>query len=111
MHPAKVIEYILAGWDLDQTLNIYVETVHRANALGAVFTWVGYGASHEGFDAEWRGINLMTVDGEMLSRAEVFDEDDLDAALAKFDELRSRAPRLEAARRGRGTLPGTFRSP
>ena len=29
----------------------------------------------------------MTVDGEMLSRVEVFDEADLDAALARFDEL------------------------
>ena len=95
--PGEGVEYIRAGWDLDQNLNIYIETVHRLNDLGAVFTWAGYGTSHEGFDAEWRGVKLMTVDGEMVSRSEVFDEADLDAALAKFDELSRPAPRLENA--------------
>ena len=66
--PGEGIEYIRAGWDLDQNLNIYIETAHRVNDLGAVFTWAGHGTSHEGFDAEWRGVNLMTVDGEMVSR-------------------------------------------
>ena len=37
----------------------------------------------------------MTVDGEMVSRMEVFDEGDLDAALAKFEELSRPAPHLE----------------
>ena len=79
----------------DQNLNLYIETAHRVNDRGAVFTWTGYGTSREGFDAEWRGVNLMTVDGEMLDRSEVFDEADLDAALAKFDQLNRPTPRLE----------------
>lgn len=93
--PGEGIDYLRAGWDLDQTLNLYIETTHRLNDLGAVFTWVGYGASHEGFQAEWRGVNLMTFDGEMVDRCEVFDETDLGAALARFEELRPGAPRLE----------------
>ena len=95
--PGEGIEYIRAGWDLDQNLNIYIETAHRVNDLGAVFTWWGYGTSHEGFEAEWRGVNLMTVDGEMVDRSEVFDEADLDDALARFDQLSQPAPRLENA--------------
>ena len=95
--PGEGLEYIRAGWDLGQTLNVYVEAAHRVNDLGAVFTWAGYGTSQEGFDAEWRGVEIMTVDGDLLSRAEVFDEADLDAALAKFDELSRPAPRLENA--------------
>jgi DNA-binding SARP family transcriptional activator len=95
--PGEGLEYIRAGWDLDQTLNVYIEAAHRVNELGAVFTWAGYGTSHEGFEAEWRGVEIMTVDGDLLSRAEVFDEADLDAALAKFDELSRPAPRLENA--------------
>ncbi|MFZ1164986.1 BTAD domain-containing putative transcriptional regulator, partial [Mycobacterium sp.] len=75
--PGQGQEYIRAGWDLDQTLNVYIEKAHRVNDLGAVFTWVGFGTSHEGFDAEWRGVEIMTVDGDLLSRAEVFDEADL----------------------------------
>ena len=95
--PGEGFEYIRAGWDLDQNLNLYIETAHRVNDLGAVFTWTGYGTSHEGFEAEWRGVNLMTVDGELLDRSEVFDEVDIDAALARFDQLSRAAPHLENA--------------
>nr|WP_197515068.1 AAA family ATPase [Mycobacterium sp. 1245805.9] len=95
--PGEGFEYIRAGWDLDQNLNIYIETAHRLNDLGAVFTWTRHGTSREGFDAEWRGVTLMTVDGEMVSRMEVFDETDLDSALARFDQLGRPAPQLENA--------------
>ncbi|OBF66463.1 regulator [Mycobacterium sp. 852002-51971_SCH5477799-a] len=95
--PGEGIDYIRAGWELDQTLNIYIETTHRVTDLGAVFTWAGYGTSHEGFDAEWRAVEIMMVDREMISRAELFDEADLDAALAKFDQLSLQAARLENA--------------
>ena len=51
----------------------------------------------EGFDAEWRIIQLLTVEGDLVNRCEIFDEADLDAALARFDELSRPAPRLENA--------------
>ncbi|MGA8545923.1 MAG: BTAD domain-containing putative transcriptional regulator [Mycobacterium sp.] len=95
--PGEGLEYIHAGWDLDQTDNLYIETAHRLDDLGAVFTWAGHGTSHEGFEAEWRGVEIITVDGDLVSRAEVFDEADLDAALARFDELCQPARRLENA--------------
>jgi len=95
--PGELTAYIRAGWDLDQNLNLYIEAAHRVNDRGAVFTWTGHGTSHEGFEAEWRGVNLMTVDGEMVSRMEVFDEEDLDAALAVFEELHPPERRLENA--------------
>ena len=41
--------------------------------------------------------HLMTVDGEMVSRCEVFDEANLDPALARFDQLSRPTPRLENA--------------
>ena len=60
-----------------------------------------HGTSQEGFDAEWRVINLLTVEGDLINRCEMFDEADLDAALARFDELHPPAPQLEnAASRG-----------
>ena len=40
---------------------------------------------------------LLTVDGDLINRSEVFDEADLDAALARFDQLSRPAPRLENA--------------
>ena len=42
-------------------------------------------------------INFVTVDGDLINRCEIFDEADLDAALARFDELSRPAPRLENA--------------
>ena len=83
--PGEGFEYIRAGWDLDQNLNIYTETAHRLNDLGAVFTWAGHGTSHEGFVAEWRGVTLMTVDSEMVSRMEVFDEE-ISTPRSRFDD-------------------------
>ena len=87
--------YIRAGFDLGQNIRPYVEAVHRLSDLGAVCSYAAHGASHEGFDAEWQGIDLTTVDGEMVNRCEFFDEDDLEAALATFDQLSRPAPRLE----------------
>ncbi|WP_231972758.1 BTAD domain-containing putative transcriptional regulator [Mycobacterium sp. E3305] len=95
--PGEGLEYIRAGWDLDQQLDIYVETEHRVNDLGAVFTWAGHGTSRDGFTAEWRGVDLMLVDGEMISRVEVFEETDLDAAVDTFQKLTRSAPRPENA--------------
>ena len=55
------------------------------------------GTSKEGFEAEWRDVILLTVDSEQLTRCEIFDEADLDAALARLDELSPPAPHLENA--------------
>ena len=84
--------YLRATWDLTPDLSDHIEVVHRLSNLGAVVTWAAYGTSEKGFDAEWRGANVMTVEGELISRCEVFDEADLDAALARFDELDRPAP-------------------
>ncbi len=71
--------------------------MHRLTNLGAVVTRGGDGTSQEGFDAEWREIGLFAFEGDLISRFEMFDEADLDAALARFDELQPQAPRLENA--------------
>ena len=68
-----------------------------SSSLGAVVTHVVRGTSQEGFEAEWREINLVTVEGDLFNRSEMFDEADLDAAIARFDELSRPAPQLENA--------------
>jgi hypothetical protein len=95
--PGEGIAYIRAGWDLDQSTTTYIEQVHRLNDFGAVYTHAGHGVSNQGFDAEWRGVDLLTVEDDMVNRCEVFDEADLDAALAKFEQLTRPAPLLENA--------------
>ena len=57
------------------------------------------------------GVTLMTVDGEMVSRMEVFDEGDLDAALAKFDQLSRPAPHLENQQAKRTSASGDASPP
>lgn len=84
--PGELLPYLRAGWTLEENL-LYVEAAHRLSSLGAVCTYVGKGISPDGFDAQWRGVAVFTVDHDILSGCEIFDESDLDAALARFDEL------------------------
>ena len=95
--PGDMTAYIRAKWDHEQDGSTYIETVHRLNNLGAVFIQVLNGTSQAGFDAEWRIVELMTVEGGLINRAEVFDEADIDAAIARFEELHPQAARLENA--------------
>ncbi|MGE5695998.1 MAG: BTAD domain-containing putative transcriptional regulator, partial [Candidatus Sericytochromatia bacterium] len=97
MQPSDFVEYIRSGSDRNEDVTSYVETVHRLNDLGAVITYAAHELSHEGFEAEWRGIAILTVVGDMVNRTELFAETDLTAALARFDGLRRTKPRLENA--------------
>ncbi len=89
--------YIQAKWDHELGVDNYIEDVHRLNDVGAVFTQVLKSASQENFHGEWRVVELMLVQGDLVSRCEVFDESDIDAALAKFDELTQPAPQPDNA--------------
>ena len=42
-------------------------------------------------------IELLTFEGDLIDRCELFDEADLDAALARFDELHTQTRRLKNA--------------
>ena len=70
--PGELTAYFRAGFDLDQNIRSYVEIVHRLSDVGAVCTHAAHGVSKEGFEAEWRGVDLLTVDGDMVNRCEVF---------------------------------------
>jgi hypothetical protein len=94
MAPDAGIAYLRASWELAPEFHLYIETVHRLSDLGAVFTRWSKGTSQEGFDAEWRAIDVITVKGDLIQRGEIFDEADLDTALVRFDELSRQAPRL-----------------
>ena len=76
---------------------IHIEAVHRLSRPRSGRHPRGEGTSQEGFDAEWREVDILTVDGDLINRCELFDEADIDAALARFDELSRPAPRLENA--------------
>ncbi|HTC68294.1 MAG TPA: hypothetical protein VK662_01900, partial [Acidothermaceae bacterium] len=95
--PGEMTAYIRAGWEIDQTVRAYVEVVHRLGDLGAVCTYAAHAVSREGFDGAFRGVNLAMVSGDMVNRSELFDEADLDAALARLDQLSRPTPRLENA--------------
>ena len=64
--------------------------MHRLTDRGAVITHAATATSRDGFEAEWRMIDVFTVEGDLFNRCEIFDEADLDAALARFDELSRR---------------------
>ena len=101
--------YIDSAWDATPDLSIHVEAVHRLSDFGAVVTHTASGTNREGFGVEWRMIHIYTVDGTMISRCEMFDEQDLDAALARFDELHPSRLRLgNAGKPGLRASLGTF---
>lgn len=84
-----VIAYIQAAWDDSPDTRLYIAAVHRLSNIGTVVTHVMHGISQEGFDAEWRDIHVLTFDNGLIGRSELFEGSDLDAALARFDELQS----------------------
>src|ERR1700761_8185652 len=94
---ADLGENLRAAWDLTPKLKGYVEVVHRLSSRGALVTHAAHGTTQGGLDAEWRGIHFLTLDGGMVNRCEIFFEADLDAAIAKFEELSRPAPQLENA--------------
>ena len=85
--PGEAIPRVRSAWDVAPDINIYIVAVHRLSTFGAVLTYAAYGTSGEGFDAEWREVHLVTFEGDVINRLEFFEEADLDAALARFDEL------------------------
>ena len=93
----KLIPFRRGTFDELTNFNTYLETVHRLTDYGAVATLVGAGTSKEEFDAEWRMITAIGVDGDLMSRVEIFDEADLEAALARFEELSRPIPKLQNA--------------
>nr|WP_082939991.1 BTAD domain-containing putative transcriptional regulator [Mycolicibacterium peregrinum] len=95
--PGELAAYIRATWNLTPDIISYPESVHRLNNRGAVLTQAVSGTSEGGFDAEWREIVVVTVEGHRINRIELFDERDLDAALVRFDELNLSVPRPENA--------------
>src|SRR3984893_13943939 len=76
---------------------MYIEALHRLSDLGGVVTLVLHGTSREGFDAEWRIVEVLTREGDAGKRCEIFDEGDVDAALARFEALHPQPRRLETA--------------
>ena len=95
--PGDQEAYVRATWDLAPDVKNRIVAVHRMSDVGAVFTQALSATSRESFEAEWRDVVLLTFRGDSMSRCEVFEESDLYAALARFDELNRQPPRLENA--------------
>ena len=101
--PGEMDPYIRIACEVAPDIKYTIRSVHRLTNLGAVFTAAGHGTSQQGFDAEWRRDLSTDVRRRPNHRCEVFNEQDIDDALARFDELSRPAPQLEnaATRRGR----------
>jgi DNA-binding SARP family transcriptional activator len=86
---------VSTSWEVTPDFNIRIDAVLQLTDIGAVVKHSARGTSPEGFDTEWREIVIVTVEGDLANRCEIFDETDLGAALARFDELSRPAPRLD----------------
>lgn len=79
-----------ALWDLTSDTSAYIEAVHQLTEDGTVTTQVLKMTSQDGFDAELRLTYVIVVEGNLLSRVEVFEGSDLEVALAHFDQVTCR---------------------
>lgn len=80
--------YLRATWANTSDARIVVQTVHRLDDGFVVLSHCAYGTSDDGFDAEWRHVVVLGVDEGKLSHCELFFADnDLDAAISRFEEL------------------------
>ena len=59
--------------------------------------YVAMATSQEGFDAEWRMVQLLTIDGDLITRAELFDEDRPRRRAREIRRTQSSGARLENA--------------
>ncbi len=84
-------------WDLTPDARFRIEAVYRLSSVGALATHTVEATSREGFSVESRLIEIFIIEGEQFNRWELFDETDLDAALARFEELQPQTRRLENA--------------
>ena len=89
--------YLTASFDDTAHVRFHVDTVHKLTDVGAVVTHVVSGTSRSGFDVDWRITGVYTFEGDLVSRYEVFEDSELEAALARFDELSRTTTRLENA--------------
>ena len=70
--PGYFLAYLRAAWDQLPDISFRIEAVHRLSSLGAVVTHYLHGTSQEGFEAEWREIHLMTIEGDLYNSQRSF---------------------------------------
>ncbi len=97
VHSGASAENIRDMWELTPDLKIYIESVHQLSERGAVVTQASHGTSRAGFEAEWRDVELIAVEGDLVRRCEIFEEGDLEVALARFEEWQPQVRRPENA--------------
>ena len=83
-------------WALVPDARYRTTVVHALDAHGTVVKFVIEGTDVHGNELQWPRVLLLSV-GREETRLEVYEEDDVDAALARFEELRPQARRLENA--------------
>ncbi len=81
--PGDMLANVGALWEVAPDISTHIEAVHRLSSQGAIFTHTESGTSPEGFEAEWRTVALLAIQGDAIKRCELFDEADLDAALTQ----------------------------
>ena len=72
--PGELPAYIHAMWRQTPNVRVDIVAVHRLTSFGALVTHVATGTTEQGFEGEWREITLSTVEGDRISRSEMFDE-------------------------------------
>ena len=87
----------MAFFELVPDVRFPVTAVYDLDAHGAVIGETWEGTSKDDAEARWSVINVYTVRDGQVARSEVYADDQLDAALTRFEELRPSTAVLENA--------------
>src|SRR5207247_11028695 len=74
-----------------------ITEVHRLDHHGVVVSFMFEGTGAEGLEARWSVVNVYSVAEGQIRGVDIYPDDQLDAALARFEELRPSIVALENA--------------
>ena len=94
--PGDATAYLRASQDLSQAQHLHRDGA-SAEQPRSGFHRGGAWDLARGLRSRVASDQLLTVEGDLINRCEIFDEADLDAALARFEELHPQPRRLENA--------------
>ena len=88
--PDEFIENGRVWKDLAGSVRDVVREVLRHNNSAVLMVHDLHGVDEQGMETQWSGLVIAVGDGGLILHWEEFDPDDLDAAIARYEELTSR---------------------
>ncbi|HVE93454.1 MAG TPA: nuclear transport factor 2 family protein, partial [Acidimicrobiales bacterium] len=95
--PGELAADLQGLFELVPDIRFRITAVHALDEHGAVITSTAEGRSADGFDARWANVHVITVRDGQVAGMEMYPDDQIDAAVARFAQLAQSQPALANA--------------